>query len=61
MQQWSEVLNKTKLTPRGLIKRIVRDYELTGNAYIYLAKDGTKVEAVQILDPRFVTPIANEF
>lgn len=61
MQQWSEILNRTKLTPRWLIKRIVRDYELTGNAYVYLAKDGTKVEAVQILDPRFVTPIANEF
>lgn len=44
-------------TPRQFIKRIIRDFEVTGNAYVYLALDGTKVTGLQILDPRYIKPV----
>lgn len=44
-------------TPRQFIKRIIRDFEVTGNAYVYIARDWNKVTGLQILDPRFVKPI----
>lgn len=47
-------------TPRQFIKRLMRDFEVTGNAYVYLSKKGTKVEAIQILDPRYMKPIMNK-
>lgn len=48
-------------TPTSFIRRIVRDYELTGNAYIYTPRDGEKITALQILDPRYIQPIINEY
>jgi hypothetical protein len=38
----------------------VRDFEVTGNAYVYTSKDGNKVTGIQILDPRFMKPIMNQ-
>lgn len=46
-------------TPRQFVKRITRDYEVTGNAYVYAAKNGNKITGLQILDPRYVKPVMN--
>ena len=46
-------------TPRQFIKRLIRDYEITGNAFVYLARENNKVIGLQILDPRYVKPIIN--
>lgn len=46
-------------TPRQFVKRLVRDLEVTGNAYVYTAMDGNKATGIQILDPRYVKPIMN--
>lgn len=46
-------------TPRQFIKRLIRDYEITGNAFVYLIRENNKVIGLQILDPRYVKPIIN--
>lgn len=47
-------------TPRQFIKRLIRDYEITGNAFVYLARENNQVIGLQILDPRYIKPIINE-
>lgn len=46
-------------TPRQFVKRLMRDYEVTGNAYVYTAKNWNKITGLQILDPRYVKPVMN--
>lgn len=42
-------------------ERIVRDYEVTGNVYIYVDRDeGDNVVGLDILDPRYITPVTDE-
>lgn len=61
MEEFSKLINvSVGYTPRQFVKRIMRDFEVTGNAYVYLSKNGTKVEAVQILDPRHMKPIMSK-
>lgn len=61
MEEFAKLINvSVGYTPRQFIKRIMRDFEVTGNAYVYLSKKGTKVEAIQILDPRHMKPIMNK-
>jgi len=52
----------TAWTPKEFIKRLVRDYDITGNAYVYIVKNekGTKPIWVQILDPRYIKPVADK-
>lgn len=58
MEEFSKLINiSVGYTPRQFIKRIMRDYEVTGNAYVYVAKDWTKTTGIQILDPRYMKPI----
>ena len=61
MEEFSKLINvSVGYTPRQFVKRIMRDFEVTGNAYVYLSKNGIKVEAVQILDPRHMKPIMSK-
>lgn len=47
-------------TPKKFIERIIRDYEVTGNAYVYVARDKkNKVLGLQALDPRYIKPVVN--
>lgn len=48
-------------TPRQFVKRIVRDYEVTSNAYVYAPKTKWVIQSLQILDPRYVKPIMNAY
>lgn len=48
------------MTENEFFKRIVRDYEVAGNVYVYIARSKTgKVEGLQILDPRYMKPICD--
>ena len=57
------IKNPVWYTPKKFIERLVRDYEITWNVYIYLAKNksGSKVETIQVLDPRYTSPIWDSF
>ena len=68
---WKSLYNKdfnelikysTSATPKEFIKRLIRDYDITWNAYVYIVKDekGKKNIWLQILDPRYVKPVANQ-
>lgn len=49
-------------TPKKFLERIIRDYEVTGNAYVYVWRDKTNwsIIWIQALDPRYVKPISND-
>lgn len=47
-----------KYTARQFFKRITRDKEIAGNAYIYLSLNGNSIDGIQILDPRYIKPVA---
>lgn len=50
-----------KYTPKKFLERLVRDVEVTWNGYIYIAKsESGKAEQLQLLDPRYITPIQND-
>lgn len=60
-QEFEKLIGFTlNYTPRQFIKRIVRDYEITGNAFVYVAKEKNVVMGLQILDPRYIKPIMND-
>ena len=51
----------TNDTPKWFFKRLVRDYDITWNAYIYIVRDDNKKAIwMQILDPRYIKPVATE-
>lgn len=52
----------TAWTPKEFFKRLIRDYDITWNAYVYLVKNekGNKNIWIQILDPRYVKPVADK-
>lgn len=52
----------TSGTPKEFYERLIRDYDVTGNAYIYIVKDewGEKDIGMQILDPRYIKPVSNK-
>lgn len=47
----------------SFIKKILRDYYIAANVYVYTVrdKDSDEVVGLQILDPRYMKPITNEF
>lgn len=49
----------TPYTVKGFIERLVRDYELTANSFVYFDMDGNVVKNVQVLDPRYTKPVIN--
>ena len=55
------IKNSTTQNTRQFFKRMIRDYELTGNVFIYIKRNeqGTPIW-LQILDPRYIKPIANK-
>jgi len=63
-KDFSELIkDSTSPTPEEFFKRLVRDYDITGNTYIYIVKDesGKKAIWMQVLDPRYVKPVADKF
>lgn len=46
-------------TPKKFFERVVRDYEITWNAYIYISRETWKNVFIQVLDPRYVKPVVN--
>lgn len=48
-------------TSRGFIKRLSRDFKVTWNAFVYIAREKNKVVWFQILDPRTIKPIGDKF
>lgn len=60
LEQFEQLLQvSTPYTVKGFIERLVRDFELTGNAYVYFELDGNTVKGIQALDPRYTKPITN--
>lgn len=58
LKEWKYLLKASIwYNPRQFVKRLTRDFEVTGNAYVYKAKDWNKVTGLQILDPRYMKPI----
>lgn len=51
--------SSTPYTVKGFIERLVRDFELTANAFVYFDMDGNVVKSVQALDPRYTKPVIN--
>ena len=69
---WKKIVNEefenliktsTSPTTKEFIKRLVRDYDISWNCYIYIVKDEKFKKAIwmQILDPRYIKPIADQF
>lgn len=56
------IVDSTSGTPSEFLKRLVRDYDITSNAYIYIVKDKAWKTPIwmQILDPRYIKPVANK-
>lgn len=56
------IVDSTSWTPNEFLKRLVRDYDITWNAYIYIVKDESWKKDIwmQILDPRYIKPVANK-
>ena len=51
----------TTKQPKEFLKRLVRDYEIAGEAYIYIVRDEARNPlGMQILDPRYIYPVANQ-
>ena len=58
LEEFAQKWNKS--TFKKLLARIVRDYEISGNAYVYLMRDeGDNVVWLQALDPRHMTPVTD--
>ena len=55
---------KTSTTPtaKEFFKRIIRDYDITWNAYVYIVRNESKIAVwLQVLDPRYITPITDKY
>lgn len=46
---------------KSFFKRLTRDFKVTWNAFVYIARDNNKVVWFQVLDPRTVHPIWDKF
>ena len=58
LEEFAQKGNKS--TFKKLLARLVRDYEISGNAYLYLMRDeGDNVVWLQALDPRHMTPVTD--
>lgn len=58
LEEFAQKGNKS--TFKKLLARLVRDYEISGNAYVYLMRDeGDNVVWLQALDPRHMTPVTD--
>lgn len=53
----------TSWNAKEFLERLSRDYDITWNAYIYIVKDeGWKKPIwIQILDPRYVKPVSDQY
>ncbi len=52
----------TTKTSREFIKKLVRDYDITWNCYVYIVRNKSQVPIwLQILDPRYINPVANKY
>lgn len=64
LNMFTDLINATgtKITAKKFIERVIRDYEVTGNAYIYCARsiETGNVFSIQALDPRYIKPITNK-
>ncbi len=55
------IKNSTTKNSRQFFKRMIRDYELTGNVFLYVVRNESKKPIwLQLLDPRYIKPIANK-
>lgn len=51
----------SKCTFQKFKERIMRDYEIAGNVYVYLVRnESDDVIGLQVLDPRYITPVTDE-
>lgn len=51
----------TSRTPKEFFKRVIRDYDIAWESYIYYVKDEAwKKIWIQALDPRYIKPVANK-
>lgn len=62
----NELVDMLKLstTPNSkeFFKRLVRDYDITWNCYVYIVKDETwKNIGLQALDPRYIKPVTDKY
>jgi capsid portal protein len=48
-------------TPKKFFERLIRDYEITGNCYVYIVRNvgGNQTIGLQPLDPRYMKPITD--
>ena len=59
-----EDMLKLSTTPNSkeFFKRLVRDYDITWNCYVYIVKDESgKNIGLQVLDPRYIKPVTDKY
>lgn len=60
-QEYSYLFLYQFWTERAFFQKVIRDYFIASNTYIYIVKDEKwQIKGLQCLDPRYIKPIAND-